>query len=269
MRKAVMFVLTAGVLAACESSTAPDASDLSLTNDILAASISLGMPDRVPGRALHEIGRLHNLPADLALTAAQESSINALIEKFTADHKADLDALAAILKRVHDAMHARASREDVKKILAEGDPIRARLATAEAALRTQIDAVLTAAQKDWLAANPRERCNVNTTPLTDAQKSQINTLIASFNTASAADLAAVKKAHEDAEAAHKAGKSRAEVQAILDAVKPAQERLQAAGDKLRAAIDAVLTPEQRASNCFNHGVRKPRRPNGPGQPGSR
>jgi hypothetical protein len=55
---------------------------------------------------------------------------------------------------------------------------------------------------------------------------------------------------QKAREAQKSGASREQVQAILDTVKANVERLRVAQDALTKAIDAVLTAEQRASNCF-------------------
>ncbi|MGZ8414076.1 MAG: hypothetical protein ACXW05_15220, partial [Gemmatirosa sp.] len=46
-----------------------------------------------------------------------------------------------------------------------------------------------------------------------------------------------------------AGKSEAELRAILERATPIRDRLAAAERQLRASIDALLTPEQRASRC--------------------
>ena len=82
--------------------------------------------------------------------------------------------------------------------------------------------------------------------LTDAQKAAIQALVDAFNTAHQADLAALKAIHEQARAAMQAGKTRAEVKAILDTAKPVLDRMRAAFDALHTAIEAVLTPAQRA-----------------------
>ena len=68
--------------------------------------------------------------------------------------------------------------------------------------------------------------------------------------ANKADLQAVRKAMEDVKAAIAAGKTAAEVQAILDAVKPAIDRLATARKTLHDQLESVLTPEQKASGCI-------------------
>lgn len=82
--------------------------------------------------------------------------------------------------------------------------------------------------------------------LTDAQKTQIQTLVNSFQTANRADIDIMIATMMRAHAAKQAGKSAAEIKAILDAAKPAADRVRANSDALRAAIQGVLTAAQRA-----------------------
>lgn len=82
--------------------------------------------------------------------------------------------------------------------------------------------------------------------LTDAQKTQIQALVAAFVAANKTDLDAMRTAHQAARAALKAGKSKEEARAILEKAKPAAERVRAASATLRAAIGNVLTAAQKA-----------------------
>jgi len=82
--------------------------------------------------------------------------------------------------------------------------------------------------------------------LTPAQQAQIQALRDAFEAANKADLDALKAIHDAAVTAIKAGKTRDEVRAILETAKPILERLAANLAALRAAIGAVLTPEQQA-----------------------
>jgi len=82
--------------------------------------------------------------------------------------------------------------------------------------------------------------------LTDAQKTQIQALVAAFVAANKTDLEAMRAAHQAAHAAMKAGKTHDEVKAILDKAKPAAERVKAAAGALRTAIGNVLTAAQKA-----------------------
>lgn len=96
--------------------------------------------------------------------------------------------------------------------------------------------------------------------LTDAQKAQIQALVAAFVAANAADIATMKGAHDAARDALKAGATRDEVKAILEAAKPAADRVRAAAEALRTAIAAVLTPAQRAWIDAHRPDRPPRTP---------
>jgi Spy/CpxP family protein refolding chaperone len=82
--------------------------------------------------------------------------------------------------------------------------------------------------------------------LTVEQKAAIAALHDAFMKATAADVAALRAIEQEVHAAIKAGKSRAEVAAILQKAAPIRERLEAAFRKLQADIWAVYTPEQRA-----------------------
>jgi len=82
--------------------------------------------------------------------------------------------------------------------------------------------------------------------LTVEQKAAIASLHDGFMTANAAAIAALQSIEQQAKAAIKAGKSRAEVRAILEEAAPILARLDASFRKLQADIWAVYTPAQRA-----------------------
>ncbi|MGQ0561735.1 MAG: Spy/CpxP family protein refolding chaperone [Gemmatimonadota bacterium] len=82
--------------------------------------------------------------------------------------------------------------------------------------------------------------------LSSAQKAQIKQLLEQFAQAVKADREALAAIHKQARAAATAGKSRAEIRAILEAALPIRERLAEAERNLQAGILEVLTPEQKA-----------------------
>ena len=82
--------------------------------------------------------------------------------------------------------------------------------------------------------------------LTAAQASQIRALVSGFLAATAADRAALAAIAAEARAAHEAGKSREEIRAIFAQGHDIRTRLHSAETKLRADIEALLTPEQKA-----------------------
>lgn len=96
--------------------------------------------------------------------------------------------------------------------------------------------------------------------LTEAQRTQIQALVAAFATANAADLATMRSARDAARQAIRDGKSRDEVRAILEAARPAADRVRAAAEALRASIRALLTPLQQAWLDAHRPDRPPRTP---------
>jgi Spy/CpxP family protein refolding chaperone len=103
------------------------------------------------------VGMLRRLPENLKLTADQESRVKALTDAFRATHKADLDALAETHRKAREARQAGQSREQMRQLLEQTAPARERLRTAGTELRTQIDAVLTAEQRQWLESRKGEK----------------------------------------------------------------------------------------------------------------
>lgn len=240
-------ILAASLLAiACSDATAPTPDP---TFDEAALIGFSGSLTSDPGSRY--LGHLHRLPEALALTTEQQQRISALLTAFQQATAADREALAAIGQQARDAAQAGKTREEIRAILAQGDAARERLRTAEAKLRSDVDALLTAEQKAWLASQDGRRC----TPvsLTEEQRTQISALVATFQEANRADLETVRTALQAAHEAHRNGASREEVAAILEGVRPAMERIRAASTKLSADIDALLTAEQRASGCFHIG----------------
>jgi Spy/CpxP family protein refolding chaperone len=247
MRKMLFTLLAAMAVAACDNQSVGPTDDGSLLLLDDAAVLAYGAMDMAhPGS--HYIARLHRLPDRLKLTSEQQSQIRALLQTFAEATKTDREALAAIMQRAREAIHGGKSREEVRAILAEGDPIRRRLHEAEQNLHAQIDAVLTDEQKAWLAANGPARCREFA--LTEAQKTEITGLIAAFNEANQEDIETVRVAFEAARAAHQNGASRDEIRSILQPAAVAMQRLIHAHLQLGAAIQSVLTPEQRASGCY-------------------
>jgi Spy/CpxP family protein refolding chaperone len=231
---------------ACNTeTTAPTLDDDSIFLDGGAVGLVAGAGGATGATAL-----VPPLPKELQLTEAQRAAITQLISAFQDATKADMQALAAIHRQAGEARKAGKSAAEVKAILATGETIRARIAAAEAKLRTDIDAVLTASQREWLKNNRPKTCVANAPILTPAQQAQIKSLIQAFEEANRADLAIVAKAMHDARAAKQAGKSEAEIRAILQTAAAAQARLDVAHKALQAQIEAVLTPDQRTSGCF-------------------
>jgi Spy/CpxP family protein refolding chaperone len=251
MRRIVLTALVAASFVACSTDTTSPSADQQV-DDFAAGAFGNALTSAGGYDADLYQARLFNaLPDSIKLTDEQRTKIAALVDAFKQATKADRDALNAILRAAMEAVRANKPRAEVIAILDRGLAIRGRLAEAEKTLKTEIDAVLTPEQRAWIASHSPQRCDPSKfIPLTDAQKAQMRALEAAFQEANKADLEAVKAAFDQARAAIAAGKSREEAKAFIDAVIPAIERLDAARKALRAQLEAILTPEQRASRCL-------------------
>ena len=249
MRTWMAVIGAALMVGACSSDTTGPSNDTSQLADM--ADYAFGaMRVGDPGNRFME--RLAGLPADLALTAAQRTQIDALNAQFLAATAADRAALAALAQQAAAARQAGQTREQVQAILAGGAAIRTRLQQAELALYNAILGVLTPAQLAWLSGRtPREPGPCST--VTEAQRNEISALRAAFEQANAADIAAVAAALDRARAAGQAGATREQIAAILAEARAAMQRLATARAALHAAVNAVLTPEQVAAGCLGGG----------------
>ena len=249
MRRLAFVAVTALSLAACSNDTTSPQSTLTLS-DAGAYGTALTVAGGYDAET-YQNRLVNGLPDSLRLTDEQRTRIKALIDAFVQSTKSDRDALNAILREAHQAVEAKKSRSEVEGILARGSEIRKRLAAAESKLKSDIDGVLTAEQKAWLASHSPKSCRADQfPPLTDAQKAQIRSLETAFQQNNKADLDLVKSILDEAQAAIKAGKSRDEITAILQKAAAPMARLMIARAELRTAILNVLTPEQKASGCF-------------------
>lgn len=239
MRRIALVTLAVLSLSACSrDTTAPDLSSF------LIETAGTGTVLTMAGG--YDAGTYQNrlanaLPDSLKLSSDQQAAIRALISAFEAATKADRDSLQAILRRAKEA-----GRGSAAGVLREGAPVIARLQAAESKLKSDIDAILTAEQRAWLASHSPRNCRPDKFPaLTEAQKAQIAALEKAFIDQNKADLDAVKAAFESAR-----GKPREEIESILQATAAARARLDAARKALRESIVAVLTAEQKASGCL-------------------
>jgi Spy/CpxP family protein refolding chaperone len=235
----VLFLVVCG-LAGCSRDAASPSDPLTAIGEaeqlVLASSMA--------GDGSKLLPQLNRLPQNLQLTSEQQARIKALTDAFVLATKADQEALAAITKQIRDALATGQSKDKIRSLLDQAKAIGDRLVAAETKLRDDMLAVLTAEQKAWLASNQPAPC-----PLTDAQQSQISALLAGYEQANRADLDAVNAALARAKAAQKAGATREQINAILDTVKPALERIRLANEALQKAIQGVLTDAQLASHC--------------------
>jgi len=190
------------------------------------------------------------LPDALALTAEQKAAIAALHDAFRTATAADVAALQALESEARAAKQAGKSRDEIRAILERGAPILVRLTTAFVALQAAIWQVYTPEQRAWIESHRPKPCGPNGPPkLTDAQIQQIRALQQAFIDAEKGDIAEIGRIVQQAREAAQAGAPRTQIEAILHQADAAKARLQDAERRLQAAIDAVLTPEQRANRC--------------------
>jgi Spy/CpxP family protein refolding chaperone len=204
-------------------------------------------------------------PDSIALSTEQKASIQLLHDEFVKNNAADLALLQAIEVQAKAARAANKSRDEVRTILEQALPIRARMDARFAALRLAILAIYTPAQRAWIEANKMKECRNGSAPaLTEAQLAQLKVLRDGFETANRADIMLLRNIGEQVKEAKKAGKSEAEIRAILATGDAARTRLRAAEKKLYEDIMAILTPEQRNAWCVGRGMRGPGGPIGDG-----
>jgi len=202
-----------------------------------------------------------NLPPELALSTEQKAAIAALHAGFKAATAADVAALHALEAQARAARDAGKTREEIKAILAQGAPILARLQQAFAALQAAIWQVYTPEQRAWIEAHRPKPCGADGPPkLSDAQLQQIHALQEAFMAAVKDDIAAIQQTVAAARQAAQAGATKEQVLAILQQADAARARVHAAEQRLQEAINAVLTPEQRAARCQAGGAPPPPRP---------
>ena len=251
MRRIVLVSLVAAAVVACSSdTTAPSSTDL-IADFEAASSATVFTVAGGYDADLYQLRLGNGLPDELELTPEQEEKIHALVRAFKEANEADQEALKAIIREARKAREDGKSDAEIKAILDKGTPIAAKLAAAAAKLKTDIDAILTAEQRAWLASHEPKNCNKNRfPPLTDEQKTKIKGFEAAFKETSKANLLVVKTALKEIKKAVLNGGSVAEIQKILDGIKPTIERLAEGRKKLKEDIESVLTAEQKASGCL-------------------
>ena len=145
-RKLLPVFAVALVLAACDNAPTENASVLDPTLEAVLEASGVGAS---------AANFLQRAPAGLQLTAEQRDAINRINTEFMRANKADLDVLTAITREAITAGRNGATPEAIRAILEPSRPTRERLAPAFAALARSLNAVLTDAQRAWLADNAR------------------------------------------------------------------------------------------------------------------
>ncbi len=94
-----------------------------------------------------------SFPDSIALSDGQRAAMLALRVAFRTEHQGALDSLRAIFQAAHTARQDGATREEIRAILATGRPIGEALRPDVIALHEALRALLTDAQRAWIAAN--------------------------------------------------------------------------------------------------------------------
>lgn len=260
MRKTFLAVAAFGLmgLAACSTEPVapngllPDADAIDLLPDYAFSSAAVLDGGGIGGA---------RLPDALQLTAEQKAAIAGLHDAFAQANAAEIARLREIEQQLRQLRRSGGSREAAQALMAEARTILTGLADEFDALQEAIWALYTAEQKAWIDAHKPKVCDRNGPPqLTEDQIAKIRALKQAFAEAVADELAAIKAAHEEARSAKQAGASAEEIRAILAGVQDEMKAVREAEQRLEDAIQALLTPEQRARWCVV------RRHVGPGRP---
>lgn len=246
MRKSLLFLAGLALAAGCSNSPAG-------TDDTADPGITL-VPEFVETMAVQMdaagIGAV-NLPPELALTTEQQAAIAALHEAFKTKTAADVAALKAIEEQARAQIKAGKTRDELRPLLEQALPILVRLGFAFAQLQGDIRAVYTPEQRAWIDAHRPTACGPQgPPPLTDRQIAQIRELQEAFMAQVKDDIALIRRVAAEAQQAVQGGASRERIQTILHQADAARDRVAQAERRLAAAIDGILTPEQKAKRCF-------------------
>ncbi|MEN9816551.1 MAG: hypothetical protein RLZ32_431 [Gemmatimonadota bacterium] len=238
---AALILLAAACGEGASTPLAPvDAEALAARNDS-AMTAAAQYADRATGGPAVTAAVLgFRFPAHLALSAAQEAQIRALQAAHAEATRADAAALAAVMADARTAMAAGKPRSEVEAILSRGRALAERLAAAGARQQQSIDAVLTPAQRQWIAT-----CLRPSVPSAE-QRQQLAALQARFVAANQADLATIERAMAQVRTLRAGSQGRPDaateqkIAAILAEIRPAMSRVTAAREALDREIRALL-----------------------------
>lgn len=251
-RTSFLYAVGLFALAACSTdTTAPVVADLAAADGIdLVQDLEVSSASVVDRAGIGA----SELPDSLRLSADQKAMITALHDAYKAANKADFDALKAIEAELKAARKAGKPRADIDAILKKAEPIVARLRAAFAKLQVEIKKLYTPAQLAWIARRG-EACHADNTPrLTQDQIEKIRALKAAFEASIKDELEVIRKVHEEAKTARASGASQEQIKRILAKAKDALEAIHKAELRLKQAINAVLTEEQRRNPCTLRGL---------------
>jgi Spy/CpxP family protein refolding chaperone len=163
-RRIAIALLVLGSAVACSKSTepvTPEVTQLQL-DAVNPTNLTFAATNGLPTEPFHvavgptvsnAMAATAVFPDTLKLTTAQKESITSLRTAFETANKADLVSLKAIYEQASAANKAGKPAADVRAVLALSKPILARMAARFDTLKAAIAAVLTPAQRAWIAAH--------------------------------------------------------------------------------------------------------------------
>jgi Spy/CpxP family protein refolding chaperone len=252
MRTFLPALVTSAILAlgACASDpAAPDESSLFAADDVvdLVPDFALSSAAAIDGAGMGGTG----LPDELQLTPEQKAEITALREAFHAAHQDEVAALRDLERQIRDLRRQRGGRAAILELLVQARGIIQGLEGDFAVLQEAVWAVYTDEQRAWIDAHRPKICRPGDRPrLTEEQIAQIRALHQAFQEAMADEIRAIKEAHQAARLAHQNGALREEIAAILAEVADEIAALREAERRLQAAIQDVLSDDQRRDWCL-------------------
>jgi Spy/CpxP family protein refolding chaperone len=160
MRGVLVLIAAAAAAGCAQDMTAPAAPPPPSNSLNAAAVLGPGGPWRFGRRGGLGFFMARRLPANLQLSAEQRTQITTLMTSFRAAHESDLSAMRASMQQLRASRTngERLSPDQRRALFQQTAPARERLTIAQRSLAAQIQNVLTADQKAWLAAHRPAPC---------------------------------------------------------------------------------------------------------------
>ena len=157
----MLFVLVAASVAGCANEVTAPALSPSPENSLATVGVDTA------GRGMWGFGRhgygmmgggfffSRRLPSNLQLSDAQRTQIKSLMTAYRTAHQDDVKSVASVMKQAHvkRGTGQTVSPDQRRALFAQTAPARQRLMAANTQLRGDIQKVLTADQKAWLASH--------------------------------------------------------------------------------------------------------------------
>lgn len=161
--RGVLVLLAAAAMAGCAKDMTAPAVQPQPSNSLSTVNDSQG-PWRFGRHGAMGLFMARRLPANLQLSDGQRAQIKTLMSSFRSANQADLSAMRTSMRAMMQQARAartsgqRLSIDQRRALFQQSAPARQRLVTAQRQLAAQIESVLTADQKSWLAAHRPAPC---------------------------------------------------------------------------------------------------------------